>query len=49
MASPASDEELATLFEAVERNCPILNLLRNPQQIQGTLVRQPLSQELAAA
>ena len=49
VASPASDEELATLFEAVERNCPILNLLRNPQQIQGTLVRQPLSQELAAA
>ena len=49
VASPASDEELATLFEAVERNCPILNLLRNPQQIQGTLVRQHLSQELAAA
>lgn len=49
VASPASDEELATLFDAVERNCPILNLLRNPQQIQGTLVRHPLAQELAAA
>ncbi|QIL81552.1 OsmC family protein [Diaphorobacter sp. HDW4A] len=35
----ASDERLAELFEAVERNCPILNLLRNPQQIAGRVVR----------
>ena len=35
VASPASDEELATLFEAVERNCPILNLLRNPRNIRA--------------
>lgn len=37
--SSASDDELAQLFEAVEKNCPILNLLRNPQHIQGRIVR----------
>ena len=37
--STASDAQLATLFEAVERNCPILNLLRNPQTVQGRVVR----------
>jgi uncharacterized OsmC-like protein len=33
--SPASREEIDALFEAVERNCPILNLLRNPQAIRA--------------
>ena len=33
--SPASDEELAELQEAVERVCPVLNLLRSPQDISG--------------
>lgn len=37
--SSASDAALARLFEAVEHNCPILNLLRNPQPIEGRLVR----------
>ncbi|GCE30021.1 osmotically inducible protein OsmC [Dictyobacter alpinus] len=36
--SPASKEDIAALYEAVERTCPILNLLINPQQINGTLV-----------
>jgi uncharacterized OsmC-like protein len=31
--SPASRADIDALFEAVERNCPILNLLRNPQTI----------------
>jgi uncharacterized OsmC-like protein len=35
VASPASEEELAELHRAVERTCPILNLLINPQQIAG--------------
>ncbi|WP_353234313.1 OsmC family protein [Diaphorobacter ruginosibacter] len=35
----ASDEQLSALFEAVERHCPILNLLRNPQHIEGRVVR----------
>ena len=39
VASSASDAQLNELFVAVEKNCPILNLLRNPQQIAGTLVR----------
>jgi uncharacterized OsmC-like protein len=39
--SSASDEELAALHEAVERSCPILNLLINPQQISGAIVRIP--------
>jgi uncharacterized OsmC-like protein len=38
IASPASEEEIAALFEAVERACPILNLLVNPQQINGSFV-----------
>ena len=33
--SPASREDIDALFEAVERNCPILNLLRNPQVIRA--------------
>ncbi|MFC5818014.1 OsmC family protein [Nonomuraea harbinensis] len=37
--SPASDEELDRLHAEVERVCPILNLLRAPQQITGTIVR----------
>jgi uncharacterized OsmC-like protein len=36
--SPASADSLADLHRAVERVCPILNLLVNPQQITGTLV-----------
>jgi uncharacterized OsmC-like protein len=38
--SPASDEEIDQLHAAVERACPILNLLLNPQQIEGTVVRR---------
>lgn len=38
ITSPATDEVLADLHEAVERVCPILNLLLNPQTINGTLV-----------
>lgn len=33
--SPASRADIDALFEAVERNCPILNLLRNPQTIKA--------------
>jgi len=36
--SPASDVELTALREAVERACPLYNLLINPQQITGTVV-----------
>jgi uncharacterized OsmC-like protein len=39
LSSSASDEELAQLHAAVERSCPILNLLINPQQINGSVVR----------
>jgi uncharacterized OsmC-like protein len=37
VASPASAEDIAELHAAVERVCPILNLLANPQQISGTV------------
>jgi len=37
VTSPASEDEIAALHEAVERACPILNLLVNPQQINGRL------------
>jgi uncharacterized OsmC-like protein len=33
--SPAPQAEIDALFEAVERSCPILNLLRNPQEIRA--------------
>ncbi|MET1537103.1 OsmC family peroxiredoxin, partial [Burkholderia sola] len=33
--SPASRADIDALFEAVERTCPILNLLRNPQNIRA--------------
>lgn len=42
ISSPASDETLAELHTAVERACPILNLLANPQQITGRLERHDL-------
>ncbi|MFI6325684.1 OsmC family protein [Nonomuraea sp. NPDC050556] len=41
ISSPASDEDLARLHAEVERVCPILNLLRNPQEIKGAVVRVP--------
>jgi hypothetical protein len=31
----ASRADINALFEAVERTCPILNLLRNPQNIRA--------------
>ncbi|HEU5100712.1 MAG TPA: OsmC family protein [Roseiflexaceae bacterium] len=37
ITSTASQEEIAALHEAVERACPILNLLVNPQQISGRI------------
>jgi hypothetical protein len=35
IASSAAPVEIRVLREAVERNCPILNLLRQPQAIVG--------------
>jgi len=35
IASSAAPAEIRVLREAVERNCPILNLLRQPQAIAG--------------
>jgi uncharacterized OsmC-like protein len=40
LESPASSEAIAELHAAVERTCPILNLLLNPQQITGTIDHQ---------
>jgi uncharacterized OsmC-like protein len=37
LSSSASDETIAELHAAVERACPILNLLLNPQTIDGTV------------
>jgi uncharacterized OsmC-like protein len=37
VVSSASPDEIAALHEAVERVCPILNLLVNPQQISGRI------------
>ncbi|MCU0491238.1 MAG: OsmC family protein [Chloroflexaceae bacterium] len=37
ITSPAAVEELTALHAVVERACPILNLLQQPQQIYGVL------------
>jgi uncharacterized OsmC-like protein len=37
LSSPAADEEVKALFEAVEKTCPILNLLKNPQTIRAEI------------
>lgn len=39
VGTPATDEQLQNLYDVVEKSCPILSLLRNPQDIQGKLVR----------
>lgn len=39
VGSTASDAQLLALYEAVEASCPILSLLRNPQQVSGAMVR----------
>lgn len=39
VGSAASDEQLQALFDVVEQSCPILSLLRNPQDVSGILVR----------
>ncbi|MDR6290030.1 putative OsmC-like protein [Inquilinus ginsengisoli] len=49
VTSSASREEIDALQEAVERNCPILNLLKNPQQIGGEVRLTPSRAEGLAA
>jgi uncharacterized OsmC-like protein len=39
LESPATAGEIADLHAAVERVCPVLNLLLNPQQITGTVIQ----------
>ena len=39
LTTPASDDEIERLRVAVERACPILNLLKNPQDIAGRVDR----------
>lgn len=40
--SEAGDADIARVSEAVERLCPIVNLLRNPQVIRGSFERLPV-------
>ncbi len=42
LSSPASDEKISELHQAVERTCPILNLLINRQPVHGSLERVPV-------
>jgi uncharacterized OsmC-like protein len=41
LTSPASRARIDDLHAAVERTCPIYNLLKNPQQIAGEVVLEP--------
>ena len=45
--SPASQAQVQALFEAVEKTCPILNLLRHPQQIRAELKHRRTDQAAA--
>src|SRR5258708_23633677 len=45
ISSPASDEEIVTLHQLVECTCPILNLLINPQQINGKILNTAKAEE----
>lgn len=51
VSSPASSEEIKALFEAVEQTCPILSLVRNPQNVRSTInhVRTGSGQGVAKA
>lgn len=44
IVSQAGPEQIKALEEAVERFCPILNLLKNPQKISGTVNLQAVAQ-----
>lgn len=47
--SPASEASLRELHEVVERVCPIFNLLKHPQEIQGELAYTFTRDEIAVA
>lgn len=47
--SPAPEASLRELHEVVERVCPIFNLLRHPQRIEGTLAHTITHDEVAIA
>lgn len=47
--SPATPEQIASLHEAVEGVCPILNLLQNPQTVAGSIVHTSGAALTAAA
>lgn len=42
--STVSEEEIAALHHAVETWCPVLNLIKNPQPLQGKLVYKRLAE-----
>ena len=49
LASPASSEEIAALHAAVERACPMRNLLLNPQTIRSRIDHRRAAEPAATA
>lgn len=45
VSSPADPDEIKALHDAVEHWCPILNLLRMPQDLTGRIVHTPTRSE----
>jgi len=45
ISSRAAPEAIDALHREVERVCPILNLLRHPQEISGQVLRRPVSSD----
>lgn len=48
VSSPASSATIKELFEAVEKTCPILNLLKHPQEVRATINHTPTGAGRAA-
>lgn len=49
IASPEPKETIARLQEAVEATCPIYNMLKDPQEIKGRIVRGPYREKTKSA
>jgi uncharacterized OsmC-like protein len=49
LESPATARQIRELHTAVERVCPILNLLLNPQEIRGNVVQNGSTVELESS
>lgn len=48
IGSPESKETIEQLQQAVEAICPIYNMLKDPQEVKGSIVRGPYREKAGA-